>query len=61
MLFKFGIIGIKKSANYGVKYCFDKDISITILDINNDCRLYVHPMFYSALKINIKALENDEY
>lgn len=61
LLYKFGIIGIKKSANYPVHFYYQKYELISVLDINNDCRLYVHPMFYSALKINIKALESEEY
>lgn len=61
LLYFIGIIGIKKSANYRISFFYDKDVLITLNDINNDCKIYVHKAFYSVLKINTKALEENEY
>lgn len=61
LLYFIGIIGIKKSANYKTCFFYDKDVLISVNDINNDCKIYVHKAFYSVLKINTKALEENEY
>lgn len=61
LLYFMGILGIKKSANYSTSFFYDKDVLITANDINNDCKIYVHKAFYSSLKINTKALEEDSY
>lgn len=61
ILYNIGIIGIKKGPTYKVCFFYDKDLLITLNDINSDCKIYVHKAFYSALKINTKELEQDEY
>lgn len=61
LLYTIGICGIKKSANYPIYFFYDKEAAITVNDINNDCKIYVHKAFYSALRINTKELEQDSY
>lgn len=61
LLYFMGILGIKKSANYPISFFYEKEVVITINDINNDCKIYVHKAFYSVLKINTKELEQNEY
>lgn len=58
ILYKVGIIGIKKPHS-PIQFFYDKVNPVLISDINSDCRIYVHKAFYSALSINVKALEVD--
>ncbi len=61
ILFLIGLIGIKKDSNHSVYFIYDKKISISLNDLDGDCKIYVHKAFYSALKINTKELEQDVY
>lgn len=58
--YKLGVIGIKKSPNYSTLFYYDEN-TISINDLNNDCRFYIHKAYYSALRINVKAQEFDKY
>ncbi len=61
LLYQIGILGIKKSPQYPIMYSYEDISSISITDINSDCRIYIHPAFFSALKVNVKAMEIDRY
>jgi hypothetical protein len=61
ILYQIGILGIKKGPTYPVCFYYDRDIQLSINDINNDCKIYVHKAFYSVLKINTKELEAEVY
>lgn len=61
VLYVLGAIGIKKSSQYSIQFIYEKNVSLGRNDIENDSKVYVHKAFYSALKINTKALEPDRY
>jgi hypothetical protein len=61
LLYQIGIIGIKKGATFPLVFYYNKELSISINDINNDCKIYVHKAFYAALSINTKEMEADFY
>jgi hypothetical protein len=61
LLYMFGVVGIKRGPTYPIQFFYEDNTSITINDINNDCKMYVHKAFYSALKINIKDQEQVIY
>lgn len=61
ILYTIGIVGIKKGPSFPVQYFYSKESPVSKDDINNDCKIYVHSAFYSALKINVKQLEADQY
>jgi len=61
LLYSFGIIGIKKSATEQTQFFFNDNLSLTVQDVNVDCKIYIHKAFYSVLKINTKELEQDSY
>ena len=59
ILYRIGIIGIKKDASTKTLFFYDKDANITLKDFNNDSKIYVHKSLYSALNINSKEQEVD--
>jgi len=61
LFYNAGIIGIKKGPTHPVQFFYEKNNILTVNDITNDSKIYVHKAFYSALKINVKELINDEY
>jgi hypothetical protein len=61
ILYQIGILGIKKGPTYPICFYYDKEIQLTINDLNNDCKIYVHKAFNAALKINTKEMEADVY
>lgn len=61
ILYQIGVVGIKKGPTFPVCYYYDKDIQLTINDLNNDCKIYVHKAFNAALKINTKEMEADVF
>ncbi|MCB2379281.1 hypothetical protein LGH70_16915 [Hymenobacter sp. BT635] len=61
ILFRIGIVGIKKSGQEATVFFYSKDSFTIKADFTLESRIYIHKMFYSALKINTKALENDYY
>lgn len=52
--YETGIIGIKLSAQTPVQYSYLNGNIINPNQINEDAKIYIHPMFYSALAINEK-------
>lgn len=61
LLYQFGVIGIKKDSEYPLQFFYEKNIDLSYNDIIPNSKIYVHKAFYSALKINVKALEPDSY
>lgn len=61
ILYNAGILGIKKGPTHPIQFFFDKQPALTVNDINNDCKIYVHKAFYSVFKINVKEQETDTY
>lgn len=61
LMFRIGVIGIKKTGLEKTVFFYSKDNFIIKADFTPDSKLYVHKMFYSSLKINTKALEEDYY
>jgi hypothetical protein len=57
----FRILGIKRGPNYSVQFFYEKNSEISLYDITNDAKIYVHKAFYSVLKINTKELEPEVY
>jgi len=61
ILYRMGILGIKKGPTYGIQFSYEKESMVDLNDINSDCKCYVHKTFYSALSINTKELEENSY
>ncbi|MES2378141.1 MAG: hypothetical protein V4553_16245 [Bacteroidota bacterium] len=61
ILYGAGILGIKKGPTHPVQFFYDKNPILTVNDINNDCKIYVHKAFYSVFKINVKEQESEVY
>jgi hypothetical protein len=61
LLYQMGIIGIKKGPTYPIWFYYHREAQLSISDLNNDCKVYVHKAFYSVLKINTKEQEADVY
>ena len=59
ILYNIGVVGIKKSANHPIYFFYNAEEDITRSDFTHDSRIYVHHAFYSVLKINVKALEDN--
>jgi len=58
IMFRIGVIGIKKSGMDKVVFFYTKDTFIIPADFTFEAKVFVHKAFYSALKINTKALES---
>jgi len=61
IFYNAGILGIKKGPTHPVQFFYEKNALISINDLTNDSKIYVHKAFYSALKINVKEMESDIY
>ena len=61
ILFRIGIIGVKKGPNYPVVFYYDYDVLINKNDISTNSKFYVHPALYSYFKVNVldQLPEND--
>jgi hypothetical protein len=55
ILFRMGVVGIKKGPKYKIAFYYDKDVLIDRNDITNSSRFYVHPSLYSYFKVNVLA------
>lgn len=55
VLFRMGVIGIKKGPKYKTAFYYDRDILIERNDITNNSKFYVHPSLYSYFKVNVLA------
>jgi hypothetical protein len=61
ILYKIGLVGIKKGPTYPIQFFYDYTDEIRKEDLTNDCKIYIHKAFYSVLNVNTKALEAEEY
>jgi len=57
ILFRVGIIGIKRKPELKVEFFFDCEVAISSSDFENEVKIYVHKSLFSALKINSKEQE----
>jgi hypothetical protein len=53
ILYRTGIIGIKKGPTYPTAFYYTKEVIIERSDVSNSCKFYVHPALYSFLKVNV--------
>jgi hypothetical protein len=58
ILYRVGIIGIKRNATTPVEYYFNELAPCDKKDFTNDVKVYIHKAFHSVLRINTK--ESDE-
>lgn len=61
LLYQFGVIGIKKDSEYPIQFFYEKNLSLSIEDIQPNSKIYIHKAFYSILKINVKEVGPDSY
>ena len=52
ILYRIGIIGVKKESVFATAFFYDDEIPINKSDISNKCKFYVHPSLYSYFKVN---------
>ncbi|RYY86835.1 MAG: hypothetical protein EOO15_13440 [Chitinophagaceae bacterium] len=57
ILYRVGIIGLKRNANTPVEYYFNELGPCTKADFLEDVKVYVHKAFHSVLRINHKEYE----
>lgn len=55
VLYRIGIIGIKRSSTLPVEFYYNESSPCLKSDFNKDVKLYVHKAFHSALRINPKS------
>lgn len=53
ILFRIGVLGIKKGPTYKLAFYYDRDIIIGRNDVTTNSKFYVHPALYSYFKINV--------
>jgi hypothetical protein len=53
VLFRVGIIGVKKGPTFPTAFYYSKEVLIERNDISNNSRFYVHPSLFSFFKINV--------
>jgi hypothetical protein len=61
ILYRIGIVGIKRSADLPIEFYYDEQHPTTKSDFTNDIKIYVHKSLYSVLKINVKEQEKDAW
>ncbi len=54
ILYRIGIIGVKKGPNYPNVFYYDQEVLIDKNDISTNGRFYVHPALYSYFKVNVQ-------
>jgi hypothetical protein len=60
ILYRIGIVGVKKGTTYPTAFYFTKEAIIERADISNNSKFYVHPSLFSYFKINtIEQLPED--
>ena len=57
ILFKIGIIGIKRRPELKIEFFYNSEVPICPSDFDNDVKIYIHKSLFSALKINTKEQE----
>ena len=58
ILYKVGVIGIKKNTSARVSYSYDTDYPLNIDDVQDDTRIWVHPAFHRCLGIQSRERHN---
>lgn len=53
ILYRIGVLGIKKGSNYPIAFYFTREVIIDKSDVSNNCRFYIHPSLYSYFKVNV--------
>lgn len=53
ILYRIGILGVKKGPTYQTAFYYTKEVIIEKTDISNNCKFYVHPSLYSFFKVNV--------
>lgn len=53
ILYRIGILGVKKGPVFPTAFYFSKEILIERADMSNNCRFYIHPSLYSHFKTNV--------
>jgi hypothetical protein len=61
ILYRIGIIGIKRTSDLPVEFYYSELHPTTKSDFNNDIKIYVHKSLYSVLKIVVKEQEKDSW
>ena len=60
ILYRIGIIGVKKGANFQTAFYYTKEVLIEKVDIANSSKFYIHPSLYSYFKVIVMdQLPND--
>ncbi len=60
ILYRIGILGVKKGPTYAIAFYYTKEVIIEKSDISNNSKFYVHPSLYSYFKVNtIEQLPED--
>ncbi|MGI4735639.1 MAG: P-loop ATPase, Sll1717 family [Janthinobacterium lividum] len=57
LMFRIGVIGLKKTGMDSVVFFYTKESFIVKSDFIPEAKIFVHKAFYSSLKINTKSLE----
>lgn len=60
VLFRIGVLGVKKGPTYPVAFYYTKEVIIEKSDISHNSKFYVHPALYSYLKVNVLDLLPEE-
>ena len=60
ILFKIGVVGLKKSPSEPILFFYDRAVNIvSAQEIKPDFKIYIHKAFYYALGVVVKELEPD--
>lgn len=60
ILFRVGVIGIKKGPTYKTAFYYTREELVNRNDVTNSSKFYVHPSLYSYFKINTMAQMPEE-
>lgn len=61
ILYRIGVIGVKKGPSYQTAFYYTKEILIEKSDISNNSKFYIHPSLYSYFKVNVMEQLPDDY
>jgi len=59
ILFKIGVIGVKRKPELKTEFFYNSETSINPSDFLNDGKIYVHKALFSVFKVNSKEMEAD--
>jgi len=49
--YEIGLLGIKISPDKPLEYIYESYSAIEIIDLNDDSKFYIHPMYHKALRV----------